>query len=182
MYGITIDDRPDAPVGTPQTRRSVAIHWNWTTDYTRTEMAKALGVTEQTIRKYVQDGPTDAVQEQMDGVESEVRLVAVAELRGQLQAAGSRAKTAQKPVKVYENDHGEVEVNDIDFEDGGTKKIPKVQDIKLLPDEEARYYARSEVRDILDQLVDLVGAGEPDQLEVEGSGIVIHTEADDGDD
>jgi len=166
MYGISIDDRPDAPVGTPQTRRAVAIHWNWTTEYTRAEMAKALGVTEQTIRKYVREGPTDAVQEQMDDVESEVRLVAVAELRDQLQAAGSRAKTAEKPVKVYENECGEVEVDHVELEGEGTKKIPKVQDIQLLPDEQARYYARSEVRDILDQLVDLVGAAEPEEVEV----------------
>lgn len=129
-------------------------------------MAKALGVKKSTINRYIREGPTDDVQEQMDDVESEVRLIAVAELREQLKAAGSRSKTAEKPVKVYENEHGEVEVIDIDLEDGGKEKIPKVQDIQLLPDQQARYYARAEVRDILEQLVDLVGAAEPEEHDV----------------
>lgn len=181
MYGVSIDDRPDSPVGTPETRRTIAIHWEWTTEYSREEMAKALGVTRQTINKYIREGPTDDVKEQIKSVESEVRMVAVAELKQQLKAAGSRSKTAEKPVEIFENDAGEVEVRDVrdDDTDELITKKPIPQDIDLLPDEEARYYARAEVRDIIDQLVDLVGAAEPDQVEVEGSGIVIHTEADD---
>jgi len=181
MHGVSIEDSPDAPVGTPATRRTIAIHWNWTTEYSRTEIADALGVTEGTIKRYLMDGPNQEVRELMDNAEAEVRLVAVAELKEQLQTAGARSRTAEKPVKVYENEHGDVEVIDVDLESGETKKIPKAQDIQLLPDEQARYYARDEVRKILEQLVDLVGAGEPDQVAVEGSGIVIHTEAD-GDD
>lgn len=167
MYGISIEDRPDAPVGTPQTRRTIAIHWNWTTEYTQEQMAKALGVTDATIRRYLREGPTEAVQEQMDGVESEVRLIAIGELKQQLKAAGSRSKTAEKPVKIYENEDGGVDVVEIYLDNGAVKKIPKVQDIQLLPDEEARYYARGEVRDILEQLVDLVGAGAPEEHDVQ---------------
>lgn len=166
MYGISLTDTPDRPVGTPAVRRTKAIHWNWTTDATHAEIAEALGVTERTVRNYLNDGPTDAVREQMERVESEVRTVAVSELRAQLQAAGSRAKTATKPVKVYENDAGELEVKDVELEGGMTKKVPVVQDMELLPDEQARYYARDEVRDILEQLVELVGAADAQEHEV----------------
>jgi len=166
MYGFDIDDRPDAPVGTPQTRRTVAIYWNWSSEYTQEEIAAALGVTEPTVRRYVREGPTDQVKEQMDDKESEVRVAAVAELKQQLQAAGHRAKTAQKPVKIYENEHGEVEVIEFELESGETKKIPKVQDIQLLPDQQARFYARDESRDILEQLINLVGAAEANEHDV----------------
>lgn len=166
MYGISLDNDADRPVGTPAVRRSKAIHWNWTTDATQAEIASALGVTERTVRDYLNDGPTEDVKRLMDDVEAEVRMVAVAELREQLKAAGSRSKTAEKPVKVYENDDGELEVIDFETEEGFEKKIPKVQDLQLLPDEQARYYSRQEVREILDQLTSLVGADEPEQHEV----------------
>lgn len=182
MYGVSIDDRPDAPVGSPATRRAIAIHWNWTTEYTADEIAAALGVTQRTVEKYLAEGPTAEVRDKMGDVEAEVRLVAVAELKEQLRAAGARSRTAEKPVKIYETDDGDVEVKDITNEEGEVvKRVPVVQDYELLPDAEARYYGRQEAREILDQLVDLVGAAEPDQVEVEGSGIVIHTEARDGD-
>jgi DNA-directed RNA polymerase specialized sigma24 family protein len=171
MHGISIDDRPDGPVGTPGLRRAVAIHWHWTTEYTTEEIAKALGVKPQTVRKYTSEGPTDEVREAVSHLEAEVRIIAVQELKDQLQAAGHRSRTAEKPVKVYENDDGEVVVKDIENEMGQVvKKIPEVQDIRLLPDEQARYYARAEVRDILEQLTDLLGVGEPDELAVEHSG------------
>ena len=182
MYGISLDDDPDAPVGTPATRRAVAIHWNWTTKYTTEEIASALGVTPQTVRRYVTEGPGEEVRNVIKDVEAEVRLIAVQELKEQLRVAGDRARSAEKPVKIYETGDG-VEVKDITNDEGEViKRVPVVQDYQLLPDEEARYYARSEAREILDQLADLVGAGEPEQVEVEGSGIVIRTEADDGHD
>ena len=166
MYNISLNDSPDRPVGTPAVRRTKAIHWHWTTDATIAEIADALGVHERTVKRYLNDGPTEEVRKQMERVESEVRTVAVEELRSQLQAAGDRAKTAEKPVKVYENDDGELEVKDVELESGMSKKVPVVQDMELLPDEQARYYARDEVRDILEQLVDLVGAAEAEQHEV----------------
>jgi len=173
MYGITLDDSPDNPVGTPAVRRTKAIHWNWTTDATHQEIADALGVTPETVRNYLNAGPTDAVREQMERVESEVRTVAVTELRSQLKAAGSRAKTAEKPVKVYENADGELEVMDVELENGMSEKVPVVQDMELLPDEQARYYARDEVRDILEQLTELVGAAEAEQHEVSLTDVLL---------
>lgn len=184
MHGISIDDSPDAPVGTPALRRTIAIHWYWTTEHTIEEMADALGVTRQTVEKYLQSGPNQEVREMMSRVEEQVRMVAVQELREQLQAAGHRARTAEKPVEVWTDDDGNLRVKDERHPETGelTGKYPVPEDIELGPDEEARFYARSEVREILDQLTDLVGAGEPEKVEHEHNGIVIQTEApEDGD-
>lgn len=178
MYGITLDDSPDRPVGTPAVRRTKAIHWNWTTDATQQEMADALGVTKQTIRSYLNDGPTDAVKEQMDRVESEVRVVAVEELKSQLQAAGARAKTADKPVKVWTDEAGDLHVRDQRDPDTGELmgKVPVPNDMELGADSEARYYARAEVREILEQLIDLVGAAEPDEHTVSLTDVLLDEE------
>jgi predicted transcriptional regulator len=168
MYGITLDDSPDRPIGTPAVRRTKAIHWNWTTDATHAEIADALGVTPETIRNYLNDGPTDAVREQMERVESEVRTIAVEELKSQLQAAGHRAKTAEQPVKVWTDGAGNLCVKDKRDPETGEllDKYPVPDDIELGIDEEARYYARAEVREILEQLVELTGAAEPQEHEV----------------
>lgn len=176
MYGFSIDDRPSAPKGTPDTRRSIAIHWHWTTEHSAEEIAQALGVTEQTVERYLHSGPGEEVKEQLANVEQEVRLVAVQELREQLQAAGHRSKTAEAPAKVWEDDDGNLNVKTITDEDGEVvKRVPVPENLELLPDEEARYYAREEVREILDQLCELVGAKEPEEhrVEHEGPAIVI---------
>jgi len=166
MFGIDIDNSPDAPVGTPATRRTVAIHWSWTSDYSTEQIADALGVQPRTVESYLQDGPTDAVQDKMDDVESEVRMVAIAELKSQLQAAGHRSRTAEQPVKVWTDANGRLNVKDKRNPETGeiTGKYPVPSDMELDADEEARYYARAEVRDILEQLTDLTGAAEPDEV------------------
>lgn len=172
MFGFDLSDSPEHPVGTSTTRRACAIHWNWTTEATEEEIGDALGVTARTVRNYLNEGPTDEVREQMDGVEAEVRMIAVAELREQLRAAGDRARSAEKPVKVWTGPDGTLRVNDkVNPETGElTGKYPVPYDMEVGADEQARYYAREEVRDILDQLVDLTGAGEPEELAVEHSG------------
>jgi len=174
MYGVNIDDNPDAPVGSPATRRTIAIHWNWTTSYSDAEIASALGVTEHTVKRYYREGPTEEVQAQMDNVESEVRLVAINELREQLKAAGHRSRTAETPVEVWTDDNGHLQVNDKREPETGelTGRYPVPADIDLGPDEEARYYARAEVREILEQLTDLVGAAEPEEVELSLGDIV----------
>lgn len=172
MYGFSIDDSPDSPVGTPDTRRTVAIHWYWTTEHSPAEIADALGVTEQTVEKYLHSGPGDEVKEQLAGIEQEVRLVAVRELQDQLKAAGHRSKTAEAPAEVWEDEDGNLRVRDVRDEETGelVERVPLPDDIELMPDEEARYYARAEVRDILEQLTDLLGVSEPEQVEVTGEG------------
>jgi predicted transcriptional regulator len=172
MFGLSLDDSPDRPVSTPAARRAQAIHWNWTTEATNAEIADALGVRPETVSRYLNDGPTDAVREQMEGVEAEVRMVAVAELRDQLQAAGDRARSAEKPVKVWTDANGNLTVRDERNPETGEvlDKYAVPSGMELGANEEARYYARDEVRQILDQLVALTGAGEPDEVAVEHSG------------
>jgi predicted transcriptional regulator len=167
MFQISPDDEPDAPVGTPATRQSIAIHWNWTTEMTREEIARALGVTSRTVTEYLSSGPNQEVKELMNDVESEVRLVAVAELKSQLQAAGEKARSAEKPVKMYADESGDIIVRDVYDDETGevVKRYPVPRDFELLPDEEARHYARRESREILDQLVDITGAGEAETIE-----------------
>lgn len=183
MYGFTIDQRPDAPVGTRSTRQTVAIHWHWTTEYTNKEIAAALGVIEPTVEDYLKDTPAEEVRDQLADVETQVRYVAVQELKEQLKAAGHRSRTAETPSEVWTDDNGDLRVRDVTNEDDEVvKRVPVPDDLDLLPDEEARYYARAEVRDILDQLTDLLGVGEPQEVKHEhagegGGGIIIHTTA-----
>ena len=172
MFGISIDDDPDRPVGTKPLRRAVAMHWNWTTEYTNADIASALGVRERTVRNYLSEPPSDEVQQAMNSVEAEVRMVAVAELKDQLQRAGHKSRTAEAPVKVWPDD-GHLNVVDVTDDRGEIKdRYPLPDAFEMGKDGEARYYARSEVREILDQLVGITGAAEPDKQEIEHSGEV----------
>lgn len=181
MFGISIDDNPDGPVGTTATRRAVAIHWNWTTEYTTEEIASALGVTTRTVKNYLSEGPSDAVKTAMDNVEAEVRMVAVAELKDQLQRAGHRSRTAEAPVKVWPDD-GHLNVVDVTNDMGQImKRYPLPDGFTMGADDEARFYARQEVRDILDQLVEITGAAEPEKQKIEHSGGMDNTVELDGD-
>lgn len=174
MYGADIDKRPEKPIGTPGYRRTVAIHWHWTTDHSREEIAGALGVTEQTITSYLNDGPNEQVKETIADLESEVRTVAVMELKEQLRSAGHRSRSAETPVKVWTDDSGALRVRDVRDDAGElVKKVPIPDDIELGADDEARFYARKEVREILEQLTDLVGAAEPDQKEVSLTDVLL---------
>lgn len=171
MFGVSIDNEPDAPVGTPDYRRTLAIHWAWTTEYTPEEIGKALGVTGRTVEKYLKEGPGEAVQEQLANVESEVRLIAVRELKQQLRAAGHESRTAEAPVKIYQDDDGDLIVED-DVDDDGTvvDRFPVPVDLEMGADQTTRYYRREEVRTILDLLTDIVGAKAAEQHEVTGEG------------
>jgi len=172
MNSIDIDNEPDGPIATPAVRRAKAIHWNWTTDYSKQKIATALGVTPTTVSRYLHEGPTDDVKTVMDNVEAEVRMIAVAELKDQLQRAGHKSRTAEAPVKVWPDD-GHLNVVDITDEMGEIKdRYPLPDAFEMGKDGEARYYARAEVREILDQLVEITGAAEPDKQEIEHSGEV----------
>jgi len=163
-----MSDTPKRAKGSKKWRMNRAIHLWFTTDMTQEEIGDELGVSRQTVSDYIHSPPSKEVQETLETQATQVRLMAFEELRRHLREAGARSRTAKKPVKVYENEDGELEVEDIELESGMTKKIPVVQDIELLPDQETRYYARQEIREALDMLIDLVGAGEPEQLELSG--------------
>ncbi len=172
MNGVSIDDDPDSPVGSKAFRRAIAIKWRWTTEYTIEEIASALGVRPRTVRSYLEEEPNEEVRQAMKVNEGLIRDIAVSELKEQLRAAGHRARTAETPVKVWTDDNGDLRVRDVRDDETGevVKRVPIPNDIELGVDAEARYYARAEVRDILDQLTDLVGAKEPEQVEVMGEG------------
>lgn len=161
-------DSPKRAKGTKQWRVNKAIQLWFTSDLTQEEIGDRLGVSRQTINDYIHSPPAREVQETLETQATQVRLMAFEELRRHLREAGARSRTAKKPVKVYENDDGELEVQDVELEGGQVKKFPVVQDIELLPDQEARFYARKEIREALEMLIDLVGAGEPEEIELSG--------------
>lgn len=168
MYGWSLDDSPDGPRGTPGTRQAAAIHWNWTTEAENTDIADALGVTTDTVERYLHSEPADEVREQINNVRAEVRHVAVQELKSQLQAAGHESRTAEKPVKVWTNDDGELCVRDKHNEDGDVVgKYPVPDTMEMGHDSTARFYRREEVREILDLLTEIVGAKSPERMELE---------------
>lgn len=166
---MTSNNYPDAPIGTRQRRITLALHWHWTSEFTNKEIAKRLGVSEETVSRYLHSEPAEEVRNQMNGVEADVRLIAVKELKSQLQAAGHEAKTAEKPVKVWQNDEGNLIVKDkIDEQTGEiTGKYPVPHDIELGPDRKARYFRRAEVREILELLCEITGAKEPEELRID---------------
>lgn len=160
---------PDNPVGTLQYRVTKAIHWHFCTEKTFEEIGDDLGVHRDTAKAYVKKPPAEEVRKQLADQQREVRLVAYEELKHQLQVAGETSRSAEKPVKVWQDDDGHLRVRDVYDEDGElvTKK-PVPVDVEMRPDETARYFRREEVREILDRLVELVGAAEPDRHEITG--------------
>lgn len=172
---------PDGPIGTKQHRIRKALHWHWTTDMTQEEMADKLGVSQGKVSKYIREAPTSkAVQDQLETMEAEVRFIAVKELREQLKAAGSRARSAEKPVKIWENANGDLHVVRKKEGDKVVDRYPIPWDFELGVDEKGRYFGRQEVREILDLLTDIVGAKAADRQEIELSGEVgtEHTVSD----
>lgn len=156
-------------------RESKAIHLWFTTEMTQEEIADEIGVTRETISKYVNSEPSDEVREIIDQQAAQVRIAALQELRRQLREAGDRSRSAEKPVKVWADENGDLLVKDkVNPETGElTGKYPVPADMEMGPDHTERYYRREEIRDILDQMAELVGAKEPQEVEVSGSGIVI---------
>lgn len=163
------DDEPKRAKGKKQWRVNRAIHLDLTTQMTKAEIGDELGVSERTARRYCKSPPAQEVQETLQEQATRVRMAAFSELRRQLRAAGERSRSAEKPVKVWRDDADELAVRDVEDDEGNLlKKVPVPADLVMGPDEEARFYARKEARDILEQLVDLVGAGEPERVELSG--------------
>jgi predicted DNA-binding protein YlxM (UPF0122 family) len=157
--------------GSKQMRVTRAIHDRYLTDKSVSDIADDLDVTENTVHEYLTEPPVEEVKEAMTTQSIRVRMLAVEELQQQLQAVGVRSRSAEKPVKVYTDDNGDLTVQDATNEDGDVvDKFAVPDDVELGPDHEERYYAREEVREILDQLTELVGAAEPEEIQIEHTG------------
>lgn len=151
---------PNGPIGSRKMRVQKALYWYWTKDFTQEEIGDKLGVSARKVREYISEAPTSpAVQEAVDDLEIQVRYAAAEKLREQLKEAGVRAESAEKPVKVWTDNNGELNVKD-ERNDAGelTGRYVVPETFELGPDEQARFYGRSEIREILDLLTDIVGA------------------------
>lgn len=159
---------------TPGQREAKAIHLWFTTDMSQSEIGDELGVTQGRISQIVNSEPSQEVQEFVDKQAAQVRVMALQELQRQLQEAGDRSRSAEKPVEVWEEDGYLHVAEDRDPETGElVDKYPIPAGYELAADHDTRYYRREEIREILDQMAELVGAKEPQEVEVSGSGIVI---------
>lgn len=162
----------NSPIGSRKMRVQKALYWYWTKDLTQEEIGEKLGVSARKVREYISEAPTSpAVQERVDDLEVQVRYAAAEKLREQLKEAGVRAETAEKPVKIWTGRNGNLNVKDKHNDVGeltGRYVVP--ESFEMGPDEQARFYGRSEVREILDLLTDIVGAKAAERQEIEHSG------------
>lgn len=150
---------PDSPIGSKKTRIRKALYWYWARDMTLEEIGEKLGVGTTKVHEYIHASPqSEAVQEQLDNVETQVRFVAIEQLREQLKQAGSRAQSSEKPVKIWTDDSGDLRVRDEHNDQGElVDKVPVPADMEMGADSEQRFYGRSEAREIIDLLTDIVG-------------------------
>lgn len=155
-------------------RARKAIEWKFTRDWTNKRIAEELDVAPETVSRYIND-PPEELKEPIQHFKDELTFATFERLRSQLKEANRRAREAEKPQKVFEYDeNGDLVTEEIHFEDGGSKLIPKVEDLEMQPDEETRFYARQEEREIIDMLWSLAGVEEPEEVEVSGEGIIIN--------
>ena len=159
------------PVGTRAHRVTTAIHLHYTTALTQEEIADRLGVGERRIREYLNSEPAEEVSRMLAEQQAKVRIAAYEEYRQQLRKLGPRSRSVEEPCKVWTNENGEVETYEVTDDDGNRidlKPIP--QGIEMGPDEKARYYARSEMREIMRDMRTLVGADAPATFRHEHAG------------
>lgn len=171
-----MSDGDREPVGTKQWRVTCAIHDHFLTDKDWSEIAEPLGVSERTARSYVHEPPGEEVREILSDQAATVRIASVEELKEQLREAGERKRTAEKPIEVWEED-GYLHVADQRDPETGelVDRYPIPADYELGADEEIRYYARTEIREIIELLTDITGASEPDTIRLEGDVGVEHS-------
>lgn len=136
---------------------------------TQEEIGDELGVSRQTVNEYIHSPPSEDVQNTLKEQARQVRMSAFSELQRHMREAGQRSRSAEKPIKVWRDDEGELNVQEITNDEGEViKHIPIPADMVMGPDKEARFYARKEVREALDMLIDLTGAAEPERVELSG--------------
>ena len=107
------------PIGTKDHRVRRAIHLRYTSNKSLEEIGEELNVTSETVRSYLNETPAQEVQEKLVEQQAEARIIAYEELKRQLREAGERSRSAEKPVMIFENEDGELEVRDIHDDDTG---------------------------------------------------------------
>jgi len=156
-------------------RARKAIEWKYTRGWTNRRIAEELDVTEQTVSGYI-NHPPEELQEPIRHFKKELTAATFSRLQEQLAEAGRRAREAERPERVFEYDeNGDLVAEEIHFENGGSKWVPKVKGMEMQPDAEQRAYARREEREIIQMLWNLAGVEEPEEVEVSG-GLDVSTE------
>lgn len=161
-----VDALPDGPITSKKNRKRVAFNWYNRKGVPMSEIAQRLGVKERTVDSYVNHLTEEELQAMVQTT-AEARAVAASELQDQLREVGRKRRTTETDVKIYTDKHGDLVTEEF-RDDNGVKRVIKVpQGIELQPDEEKRFYARKEIREILTMLLDLTGGWEPIEIETE---------------
>lgn len=149
-------------------RARKAIEWKYTRGWSNQRIADELDVSPVTVSGYIND-PPEELQEPIKHFKDQLVMGTYGRLQEQLQEANERARNAEQPEKVFKYDNnGELVTEEIHFEDGSSKFVPKVKGMEMQPDEKSRYFARQEEREIISMLWDLAGAREPEEHEISG--------------
>lgn len=169
-------------------RARKAIEWKFIRGWTDQEIADELDVTRQTVNGYINDPPKE-LEQPIEHLKEQLTLATVSRLRDQLKEAEHRARTAEKPQKVFAyDDDGNLIADEIELEDGGSMWVPRVEGMEMQPNHKARAAARQEERQIIEMLWSLAGVEEPEQHEIEHSGgvsvesdvVTVHADGTDG--
>jgi hypothetical protein len=143
-----------------------AVEWKYVRGWQNTKIADELGVEPETVSRYLND-PPDELKEPIESFKDDLAFSTMERLRSQLQEANDRARNAESPQKVFEfDDDGNLLTEEIHFEGGGSKLVPKVEGMEMQPDEKVRYQARREEREIIQMLWKLAGVESPEKREL----------------
>jgi len=155
-------------------RARKAIEWYWTEGLTQEEIGDRLGVNRSTVTRYIQD-PPEELKDAAESFKQSITTSTVDLLREQLAEATERARTAERPDKVFATDaNGDLVTEEVVVDEmGNTETVPVVEDMELAPNHKVRAAARMEARQIIEMLWDLTSAQEPDEQKVEHSGSIF---------
>lgn len=166
-----------------------AIHLHYTTNMTNKEIADELDVTPQTVSKYLNEDMGEEVQEMLQQERQRVMKESLTilkqqlrDLHEQMEEVQVEKEEAETAVKVYTDDNGDL-VYDTVTDDNGVERMFKVpQEMEMQPDDTVRYFRRTEwrdiaedIREILQEMRELVGADTADKIEIEHSGGIDHS-------
>ena len=163
------------PKGTREWRITRAINLTYTTERTQADIAAELGVGPRKVREYLNTEPAADVEEFLAEQQAEVREIATSEYKRSLKEVGEQARTAEEPVKVWTDDHGDLDVVPVYGEDEIGNPVvvdyrPLPQDMEMGPDTIERFHRRDEMREIMRDMRQMVGADAPEESKHEITG------------